>query len=186
MTVYERYETLKNKVINRRDEFSRLMEFVEKDVPLHVNPKNVRGEDYSSELALLKGATEGAKSYSNEIVQVIASLVKKEQHMFVFASDSTLQTDYRCNTRLGCNAIASNGKDMQPSSSSFGRNQGMDMFEGFDPVQFGCEVAKNAVEMLHAEYMKVNTLKIPPFTIKIERQINIDSFFHTQVFLSLF
>ena len=39
---------------------------------------------------------------------------------------------------------------------------------------------------LHAEYMKVKTLKIPPFTIKIERQINIDSFFHTQVFLSLF
>ena len=39
---------------------------------------------------------------------------------------------------------------------------------------------------LHAEYMKVNVLKIPPFTIKIERQINTDSFSHTQVFLLLF
>ena len=74
--------------------------------------------------------------------------------MFVFASDSTWQTDYRCNTRLGCSAVASDGRDMQPSSSSFGRNQGMDMFDGFDPVEFGHNVAVNSVEMLHAEYMK--------------------------------
>ena len=39
---------------------------------------------------------------------------------------------------------------------------------------------------LHAEYMKVNTLKISPFTIKIERQINIDSFFKTHMFWLLF
>ena len=129
-------------------------EFVEKEVELHVHPQNVRGEDYSRELELLKGATEGASSYSKEIVQVITNITKKEQHMFVFASDSTWQTDYRCNTRLGCSAVASDGRDMQPSSSSFGRNQGMDMFDGFDPVEFGHNVAVNSVEMLHAEYMK--------------------------------
>ena len=128
--------------------------FVEKTVPIAVDPKYIRGEDYEGELKLLSGATEGAYGYSPEIVQVMANLTKKEQRIFVFASDSTWQTDYRCNTRIMCQAIASDGKDMQPAHSSFGRNQGMEMFEGFDPVEFGRNAAVNAVEMLHAEEMQ--------------------------------
>lgn len=131
-----------------------VLPFVEKTVPTVVDPKYIRGEDYEEELKLLSGATEGAYAYSNEIVQVMANLTKKEQRIFVFASDSTWQTDYRCNTRIMCQAIASDGKDMQPAHSSFGRNQGMEMFEGFDPVQFGRDAAFNAVEMLHAEQMQ--------------------------------
>ncbi|MBQ8255033.1 MAG: TldD/PmbA family protein [Clostridia bacterium] len=131
-----------------------VLPFTEKSVPTVVDPKYIRGEDYTEELKLLSGATEGAYAYSNEIVQVMANLTKKEQRIFVFASDSTWQTDYRCNTRIMCQAIASDGKDMQPAHSSFGRNQGMEMFEGFDPVQFGRDAAVNAVEMLHAEQMQ--------------------------------
>ncbi len=131
-----------------------VLPFVEKTVPSVVDPKYIRGEDYTEELALLLGATEGAYGYSAEIIQVMANLTKKEQRIFVFASDSTWQTDYRCNTRIMCQAIASDGKDMQPAHSSFGRNQGMEMFEGFDPVEFGRDAAFNAVEMLHAEQMQ--------------------------------
>lgn len=130
-----------------------VQEFVEKDVDIVVHPQRVHGNDYSQELALLKGATEGAKSYSQEIVQIIAQLAKNEKNIFVFASDGTWQTDYRCNTRLACQVVASDGKDMQPGFRSFGRNQGMEMFDGFDAVEFGNAVAKNAVEMLHAEQM---------------------------------
>lgn len=130
-----------------------VQEFVEKDVDIVVHPQRVHGNDYSQELALLKGATEGAKSYSQEIVQIIAQLAKNEKSIFVFASDGTWQTDYRCNTRLACQVVASDGKDMQPGFRSFGRNQGMEMFDGFDAVEFGNAVAKNAVEMLHAEQM---------------------------------
>ncbi len=131
-----------------------VLPFVEKDVPIAVDPKYIRGESYTEELKLLSGATEGAYGYSPEIVQVMANLTKKEQRIFVFASDSTWQTDYRCNTRIMCQAIASDGKDMQPAHSSFGRNQGMEMFEGFDAEKFGRDAAFNAVEMLHADQMQ--------------------------------
>ncbi|MCM1514759.1 MAG: TldD/PmbA family protein [Anaeroplasma bactoclasticum] len=131
-----------------------VLPFQEKKVELVVNPRRVRGENANEEVQLLKEATEGAFAYSSEIVQVITSIVKKEQHMFVFASDGTWQTDYRCNTRLACQAVASDGKDMQPGFSSFGRNQGMEMFEGFDATDFGQRVAADAVEMLHAEQMQ--------------------------------
>lgn len=127
--------------------------FVEKDVEIVVNPLHVRDEDNSKELQLLSDSTRGAKEFSQEIVQVISMLTKNERNIFVFASDSTWQTDRRCNTRLICQAIASDGKDMQNGMSSFGRNQGMEMFEGFDAIQFGKEAAFNAVEMLHAEEM---------------------------------
>ena len=129
-------------------------EFVEKDVNIVVKPQNIRGENNSAELALLSDATRGATEYSQEIIQVIALLTKHERNIFVFASDGTWQTDHRCNTRLMCQAIASDGKDMQNGTSSFGRNQGMEMFDGFDAVAFGKDAAFNAVEMLHAEQMQ--------------------------------
>ena len=131
-----------------------VLPFVEKTVPTVVDPKYIRGESYDEELKLLNGATEGAYGYSSEIVQVMANLTKNEKRIFVFASDSTWQTDYRCNTRIMCQAIASDGKDMQPAHSSFGRNQGMEMFEGFDAEAFGRNAATNAVEMLHADEMQ--------------------------------
>ena len=125
--------------------------FVEKKVAKVVNPLCVRKENNDYEIELLTRVSKAAKEYSPEIVQVMVNLTKQEKKIFVFASDSTWQTDYRCNTRIGCNAIASDGKAMQPNSNSFGRNQGMEMFEEFDPEAFAKEIAHDAVEMLHAE-----------------------------------
>ena len=135
------------------EQTTQVAHFVEKDIEIVVNPLHVRGEDNSKELQLLSDSTRGAKEFSQEIVQVISMLTKNERNIFVFASDSTWQTDRRCNTRLICQAIASDGKDMQNGMNSFGRNQGMEMFEGFDAIEFGKEAAFNAVEMLHAEEM---------------------------------
>lgn len=128
--------------------------FVEKKVELVVNPKNVRGNDISREVNLLKTASDTIYAYSKEIVQVICNLTKTEKSIFVFASDSTWQTDYRCNTRLSCQAVASDGKEMETGFDSFGRNQGMEMFDDFDVVPFAKQVAHDAVEMLHAEPMQ--------------------------------
>lgn len=128
--------------------------FVEKKVELVVNPKNVRGNDISLEVNLLKTASDTIYAYSKEIVQVICNLTKTEKRIFVFASDSTWQTDYRCNTRLSCQAVASDGKEMETGFDSFGRNQGMEMFDDFDVVPFAKQVAHDAVEMLHAEPMQ--------------------------------
>lgn len=128
--------------------------FVEKKVELVVNPRNVRGNDISREVNLLKTASDTIYAYSKEIVQVICNLTKTEKRIFVFASDSTWQTDYRCNTRLSCQAVASDGKEMETGFDSFGRNQGMEMFDDFDVVPFAKQVAHDAVEMLHAEPMQ--------------------------------
>lgn len=128
--------------------------FVEKKVELVVSPKNVRGNDISREVNLLKTASDTIYAYSKEIVQVICNLTKTEKRIFVFASDSTWQTDYRCNTRLSCQAVASDGKEMETGFDSFGRNQGMEMFDDFDVVPFAKQVAHDAVEMLHAEQMQ--------------------------------
>lgn len=128
--------------------------FVEKKVELVVNPKNVRGNDIRREVNLLKTASDTIYAYSKEIVQVICNLTKTEKSIFVFASDSTWQTDYRCNTRLSCQAVASDGKEMETGFDSFGRNQGMEMFDDFDVVPFAKQVAHDAVEMLHAEPMQ--------------------------------
>lgn len=128
--------------------------FVEKKVELVVSPKNVRGNDISREVNLLKTASDTIYAYSKEIVQVICNLTKTEKRIFVFASDSTWQTDYRCNTRLSCQAVASDGKEIETGFDSFGRNQGMEMFDDFDVVPFAKQVAHDAVEMLHAEPMQ--------------------------------
>lgn len=134
--------------------------FVEKKVELVVNPKNVRGNDISREVNLLKTASDTIYAYSKEIVQVICNLTKTEKRIFVFASDSTWQTDYRCNTRLACQAVASDGKEMETGFDSFGRNQGMEMFDDFDVVPFAKQVAHDAVEMLHAEPMQGGEMSV--------------------------
>ncbi len=131
-----------------------VLPFNEKEVEQIVNPKLIRTEKLKKEIDLLANATKGALEYNKEIVQVMANIVKKEQQVFVFASDGTWQTDHRCNNRLSCQAIASDGVSMQPNHGSFGRNQGMEMYEGFDAYEFGRGIAQNAVEMLHAEPMQ--------------------------------
>lgn len=129
-----------------------VLPFNEKEVKKVVDPKQIRKEDSNEYVQLMKTISEEAFAYNKEIVQVIVALTKNERNIFVFASDGTWQTDHRCNTRISCQAVASDGKDMQPGFSSFGRNQGMEMFVDFDAKQFAKETAFNAVEMLHADY----------------------------------
>lgn len=127
--------------------------FVTKEVKKIVDPKRVRGKNWDEEVNLMQKASDEAFAYSNEIIQVRCSVNKKEQDMFVFASDGTCQGDYRCNTRFAISVVASDGKNMQDCHDSYGRNQGMEMFNNFNVDEFAKTVAFNAVEMLHADEM---------------------------------
>ena len=129
-----------------------VLPFAEKNIDKVVDPK-VYTENNDLEIRLLTEASTAAKEYSPEIVQVMASISKKMQNVFVFASDGTWQTDTRANIRLYVNAVASDGKIMETGSAQYGRNQGMEMFDGFDPKTLGVEAATDAVTMLHAEEM---------------------------------
>lgn len=129
-----------------------VLPFVEKEIEKVVEPK-VYTKDSELEIKLLTEASTAAMSYSPEVVQVMANITKKLQDIFVFASDSTWQTDTRANIRLSVSAVASDGKIMETGSAQYGRNQGMEMFDGFDPKTLGVEAASDAVTMLHAEEM---------------------------------
>lgn len=130
-----------------------VLPFVEKKVPLVVNPLRYTDDSNDVEIGLMEKVSKAAIEYSKEIVQVIAKVTKKLQDIFVFATDSTWQTDKRAQTRLYVSAVASDGKVMETGGAQFGRNQGMEMFDECDPAALGIEAASDAVTMLHAEEM---------------------------------
>lgn len=106
--------------------------------------------DNEQELTLMKKATEGALSVGEKVAQVQSIFWKKQQNMAVFASDGTDAEDRRNNLRLSCMVVAVDGENMQNAFDSYGRNQGMEMFDGFDAYTFGKNIAIDAVNMLDA------------------------------------
>lgn len=132
---------------------TQVAEFKEKVVEKVVRPVDFGKGDNALEIELLSAACKASQEYSPEIVQTMDNLTKKIQQIFVFASDGTWQTDVRSNIRLFAVAVASDGKTMENGSCQYGRNMGMEMFEGFDAAALGKEAAEDAVAMLHAEDM---------------------------------
>lgn len=103
---------------------------------------------------LIYQAYEGAKSVSDEIVQVAIRYIDKEQNIIVANSDGVYAEDLRVNCRLYASAVASDGKEMHSSGADAGHNEGFEFFENFDAASVGAEAAKTAVTMLHADYIK--------------------------------
>lgn len=120
------------------------------------NTKNVKiNEDriYDDVTPLLLKASEAALNVSKEIVQTVAGATKKNQEIFVFASDGAYAHDHRCNTRISITAVASDGKNMQSINSNAGANKAMEQYDNFDAEKMGRETAESAVTMLHADEM---------------------------------
>ncbi len=120
------------------------------------NTNNVKiNEDriYDDVTPLLLEASEAALAVSKEIVQTVAGATKKNQEIFVFASDGAYAHDHRCNTRISITAVASDGKNMQSINSNAGANKAMEQYDGFDAAAMGRETAESAVTMLHADEM---------------------------------
>lgn len=120
------------------------------------NTKNVKiNEDriYDDVTPLLLEASEAALAVSKEIVQTVAGATKKNQEIFVFASDGAYAHDHRCNTRISITAVASDGKNMQSINSNAGANKAMEQYDDFDAAKMGRETAESAVTMLHADEM---------------------------------
>ena len=120
------------------------------------NTNNVKiNEDriYDDVTPLLLEASEAALAFSKEIVQTVAGATKKNQEIFVFASDGAYAHDHRCNTRISITAVASDGKNMQSINSNAGANKAMEQYDGFDAAAMGRETAESAVTMLHADEM---------------------------------
>lgn len=108
---------------------------------------------YDDATPLLDRASKAALAVSSEVAQTVATVTKKNQHIFVFASDSAYAHDHRCNTRISITVVASDGKNMQSINSNAGGNKAMEQYDDFDAETFGRETAESAITMLHADEM---------------------------------
>jgi len=112
------------------------------------NPNDVSNDE---KVALLLQLNNGASTYNDEISQVICVLTDRVQDVVIANTNGKYVKDRRCNVRISANVVASDGENMQTASNNIGRNQGYEMFEGVDLVQFGKDISKAAVTMLHAD-----------------------------------
>ncbi len=108
---------------------------------------------YDDATPLLDRASKAALAVSKEVIQTVATVTKKNQHIFVFASDAAYAKDHRCNTRISITVVASDGKNMQSINSNAGGNKAMEQYDNFDAETFGKETAESAITMLHADEM---------------------------------
>jgi TldD protein len=116
--------------------------------PIIYCPKDVT---YNKKIIILKEAYNGAKSFSNDISQVVASYADKEQNILIANTEGVYVQDTRVRTRLGVNAIASKENENQTGFEGPGRHQGIEMFDSIDAEYHGKEAARVAHTMLHAK-----------------------------------
>ena len=105
---------------------------------------------YDKKILVMRDAYNSAKSYSNEISDVSVSYVDKDQKILIANSEGLYTEDRRIRTRLGINAIASNGVENQTGFEGPGALKGFELFETVDPIYYGREAARTAVTMLNA------------------------------------
>ena len=117
--------------------------------PIIYYPKDT---SYERKIKIAREAYNAAKSFSNEISQVVASYADKEQNILIANSEGLYTEDTRIRTRLMINAIASNENENQTGSQNPGRLMGFEMFKDeVDPEYHAREAAKTAHIMLHAK-----------------------------------
>lgn len=115
--------------------------------PIIYYPKDV---NYDRKIAILKSAYSGAKNFSNDISQVVASYADKEQNILIANTEGLYVQDTRIRTRLGVSAIASKGNENQTGFEGPGRHMGIEMFDKVDAEYHGKEAARIAHTMLNA------------------------------------
>lgn len=131
-----------------------VLEFNKQEERNIINPI-IKPETISNDkkIEILSKISNGIKSYSDEIVQAIAMISDKEQHILVCNSKGVFVEDLRSNTRAFGIAVASYNGTMQSISDSIGDNCGYEFYENIDLEAFGKGIAESAVTMAHADEM---------------------------------
>lgn len=116
--------------------------------PIAIPPCSVeakRRADY------LKSGYFAAQNYSDDIVQVSATLAGNEKTVLVANSEGVYGMDNRAYVRIAINAIASDGKENQSGRFSPGTSGGFEFFDTIDPEEGGRFAARQAHTMLKAQ-----------------------------------
>ncbi len=99
----------------------------------------------------LRAADAAARSVSPEIAQVMAYFTDSVQNVWIFNTEGVAVADTRVYTRLGVQAIASNGTENQTGFDGPGASMGFELFDQrVDPEKAGRTAAETARTMLHA------------------------------------
>ncbi len=109
---------------------------------------------------LLRSGCEAAKICDKRIIQVEGLLINVNRNILIANSDGLYTTDRCVRTRMGINAIASNGSENQSGGASPGRLQGLEFFEEHLPEDIGRKAAKQAITNLEAEYCKAGKMTV--------------------------
>jgi len=133
---------------------TKVLDFVEQEERNIINPI-IKPATVSNDkkIEILSRISNSIKNYSEEIVQAIASISDKEQHILVCNSKGVFIEDLRSNNRAFGIAVASYNGTMQSINDSIGDNCGYEFYENYDLESFGKEIAASAVKMAHADEM---------------------------------
>ena len=116
--------------------------------PVRERPGEVPGDRKSK---LLHAACKAARAEGNAIVQVIASMSDLETDVLIANSEGVFATDRRTYTRLGVQAVASDGNGNQTGFEGPGMHMGYEMFDHLvDPEKAARAAARTALTMLTA------------------------------------
>lgn len=127
-------------------------EFNDCDVAKHTTFKKLSKDIPNQEkVRYLETCCKAIKEYSPKIVQSMSNIMDETQTVTIANSNGVYKTDVRNHQRVTAVAVASDGKDMQSSSNSYGGNFDISYFEKFDFETFAKKIAQSAVESLDAE-----------------------------------
>lgn len=125
--------------------------------PVLVTPSDVSNDEKKKYLLEM---TEGAKSVGEDIKQIIANCLDKEQDILVVNSNGIYGKDRRTYIRASVNVVAQNGAITQTSSFNTGRNMGFEHFRKINFYEKGKECAEVAKTMLYADECKSGKMTV--------------------------
>ena len=107
--------------------------------------------DNAKRIALLRAGTKAAKTYSDEITQVVANYMDCDHRTWIFNSEGVHAEDRRPRVRTAIQSVAMANGEAQTGNCSPGYGMGFEVYsEKIDIESVGREAAKTAVTMLHA------------------------------------
>ncbi len=118
------------------------------DFDIELRPDKVKIED---KVAKVKECDQAARSVDEKIKQVSVGYGDVRQKVTIANSEGVFVEDERIRTRFVCNAIASDGNNIQTGYTSLGGTRGFELFKEREPSQLGLEAAKRALLMLEAQ-----------------------------------
>ncbi len=102
-------------------------------------------------IILLKSVDKTLKEYDERVIRRVVSFSDNHKDVVIYNSNGLIFKDFKERGRLGILAVASENGVIETSFEGPGASAGFEFFKNLDIVSIATNVAKNAVENLHAK-----------------------------------